>query len=295
MFDRCAARLALFWLAFAGLASGTPSQAESVEEFYRGKTVTIVVASGPGGTFPLYAHALAQHMGRHLPGNPNMVVQHMPGAGGNVAANYMANAAPKDGTTISAVLSPSLTSPLLQSVRYDPTQFNWLGSIAPLRIVVVLWDAAPAKSLDDIKRTETVVGATGKSNETSMTPMLMNAMLGTRFKVVQGYQGGGDLDLAMQRGEIHGRVMSWESLNANPEVLKHALPIAQYAGSIPELAKVPRLADLVATDEDRRMVELMELSGTIGRGYYAPPGVPAERAEALRRAFVATLADARRR
>jgi tripartite-type tricarboxylate transporter receptor subunit TctC len=292
MSDRRRSRLAFLCIAFGGLAGAVPGHAETVEDFYRGKTVNIVVASGPGGTFPLYAQMLAQYMGRHLPGQPGMVVQHMPGAGGNVAANYMANAAPKDGTVISAVLSPSLTSALLQSVRYDPTKFYWLGSIAPLRIVVVVWDAAPARSLEAAKQTETIVGATGKSNETSMTPLLMNAMLGTRFKVVQGYTGGGELDLAMQRGETHGRVMSWESLNANPEVLKHAVPIAQYAGSIPELPRVPRLVDLVTTDDDRRMVELMELAGTIGRGYYAPPGVPAERAAALRHAFVATLSDA---
>jgi tripartite-type tricarboxylate transporter receptor subunit TctC len=279
---------------FASTATGV-AQAQSVADFYRGKTVHVLIGVSPGGEYDLQARLVARHIGKHIPGNPTVVAQNMTGAGGLNMANYLAAVAPKDGTYI-GMLSNTLASLQAvggQGVKFDTTKFRWLGTIAPVVETMAVWHTAEVKSVDDVRKREIVAGSTGKGSTTHVYPTMMNEFLGTKFKVVLGYQGGNLVNLAMERGEVQARNNTWSSWKATrPAWLKEKkiVIIAQAGPRAPDL-DAPSVEELARTPDDRKAIELI-MSGTrLGRPMATTPDVPADRLAALREAFRATVAD----
>jgi tripartite-type tricarboxylate transporter receptor subunit TctC len=269
----------------------------AVESFYHGRPITVIVAAGAGGPFGLRSHILAQFLGRHMPGNPNVIEQFMPGAGGRKAANYLYNAAPKDGGTIGIVFYNTALSYRLepQGAAFDPLKFNWLGSSDPIYPVAFVWHTAPATTIEAMKKTQVVFGASGLTSPTGIFPLLMNALLGTRIKVVKGYQGVADYMKAAESGEIHGAMSGWDTLESSyADMLrkKQVLPLVQFSlKSHSDIAEVPLLVDLVRDPEAKKIARFMTASSRIGQTAVAPPGVPPERVKALIDGLAATYRD----
>ncbi|MGE3934154.1 MAG: hypothetical protein AB7F67_12910 [Rhodospirillaceae bacterium] len=195
-------------------AFAVPAQGQTPAEFFAGKTITLVVGYTAGGSYDFYARFLAEFLPRHLPGKPTIIVQNRPGAGSRNAANHVYAAAAKDGTVIGLTNNMLPLFQYLQptGVRYDMTQVNWMGNMVVLNSVVALWHTAPAKTLDEARQAETVLGSTGRGGETYIVPAMMNAVLGTKFKIVTGYPGINESTLAIERGELHGRSGSWANI-----------------------------------------------------------------------------------
>lgn len=286
---------------FCGVAfavSAFASEAASAAGF-EGKTVTLTIGHSAGGSYDLYARLFAQHVSRHLSGNPTVIVNHRTGAGTMNAANYLYAAAPKDGLTLGLTgnLLPFAQAVGMPGVRYDIRGFQWLGNIARLVSVLVVWHTAPTTTLDGIYKTEIVAGALARSTESYMVPAIMNAVLGTKFKIVQGYPGITQLDVAMERGETHVAVGAYRSYAARkPEWLrqKTVLPMVQIGlGRDPDLTEVPLLTELARTPDDRQLIELVSSGSEFARAPYLPPGVPAAMVATWRAAFDATMTDAR--
>lgn len=268
--------------------------AEGAEDFFRGKTITIYVAVGPGA-YDLYARVLAQHMAQHIPGQPTLIVNNMPGAGGILAANYIANIAPKNGTALLVPLKPVAMTQLLEpdNVKYDAAQFNWIGSMVDAPGVVTVWHTAPATTLADARRTELALGSSGAGAETLIFPAVINSVLGTKFKVISGFKGMGDIYLAVERGEIHGVSTVYGSIaGLKPEWLasKKVRFIVQITMQrYKDLPDTPSVVELATNPQDRATLEFLTLSNSLGRAITAPPGVPTDRVAALRKAFDATV------
>ena len=281
---------------FAGaLAIGLAGPAAAnVADFYKGRTVTVVVPAGLGASLGLYGRLLTEHWGNHIPGNPTVIIQSRPGGGGTKGAAYVYNAAPKDGTTVAEVLAPSVLAPILRNVKFDATKFQWIGSITQRPSVVSVFHTAPATTLDGVKKTEIVMGSTGFGSETYLMPKLMNHLLGTKFKIVKGYKGGASINKAMAQGEVHGRMNYWTGWTTikndwlKTGKLKHLI---QYGPPIAELPGVPSIGDLVKSEDGRKMVKFIEVCELIGMGFWVAPEVPKDRAAALRSSFMATMND----
>jgi tripartite-type tricarboxylate transporter receptor subunit TctC len=283
-------------IAAALVVTGTPvcAHADAVSDFYKGRTVTVVIPAGLGGSIGLYGKMLADHIGRHIPGRPTVVVQSMPGGGGVRAAQWAYNAGPKDGTAIAQLLSPSILAPALRGAKFDPTRVRWLGSIAPRGSVIMVWHTTPVKTLDDAKKTQVVLASGGRSDATYIVPVLLNQMIGTRFKVVTGYKGGGTMNKAVESGEVNGRYSFWTGyVTGKPQWIKEKKirVLAQFGLAIRELAGVPRGRDVVTKAEHRKMLDLMSLSERVGLAFWVNPAVPQDRVSALRAAFKATMTD----
>ena len=271
--------------------------ADSVGKFYKNKTLTIIVGSGAGGGFGLNGRLIGNRLGKHIPGKPTVIAQFMRGGGGTKAANYVYNISPKDGSVISMPISSIVENQLLRpkGVRFDGAKFNWLGSITSLGSVLSVWHTAPVKSLDHAKKTEIIIGATNPNSSWYRMVKLMNPLLGTKFKIITGFKGSKGVDMAMERGEVHGRALIWAStksrrghwLKANK--LVHLAQVGPYA--LPDLPDLPRLINLVKTEKQKTMVRFLHLTAIIGRALHTPPGVPQNRVTALRRAFDATVKD----
>lgn len=293
MLRRVSAMLAIL-PAVAAIGLATPASADAVADFYSGKTVTVMVPSGLGATLGLYGRLVTEHLGAHIPGKPNVIIQSRPGGGGTKGASYAFNAAPKDGTFIAEVLAPSVLIPLLRDVKFDASKFKWLGSLTPRPAVVSVWHSAPKTTLDGAKQQEIVMGSTGLGSETYIVPTIMNEVLGTKFKIVKGYKGGGALNKALEAGEIHGRMQYWSGWTAGKPMWlkeKKLVHLVRYGGDIPELKDVPSLVDLVKSDEAKAMVRFVETAPKIGMGFWVHPDVPADRVAALRKAFMAMMND----
>jgi len=284
-------------LAAAGIVLAGSAAADEVADFYSGKTVSIDVAA-EGGSYAVHSQIVAQYLGRFIPGKPSVIAQYMPGAGGARAANYVYNAAPKDGTVIGLLLKYIALEQATgrAGVKYDVRKFNYLISTAPINSVVAIWHKSPATTVEGAKKAQLIMGSTGKSSETYITPTLMNTFLGTKFRVVTGYKSPTAVHLAMEQGEAHGVAAAWESITADrPQWVasKEALFLAQsglYRDT--ELPQVPRLIDLTNDPAARAIFEFVGANSTIGRLYVAPPGVPAARVAALQQAFEAMTKDA---
>jgi tripartite-type tricarboxylate transporter receptor subunit TctC len=251
-----------------------------------------------GGGYDAYARLVARHMGEQIPGKPTIVPRNMTGAGSRVAANYLFNVAAKDGTALGiADQSIPLEQALGDSgIKFDSRAFNWIGNVVADNNVVATWHASPIKSLDDAKRIESNIGATG-FNTSAQYPAVMNQMIGTKFKVIFGYPGGNEINLAMERGEVAGRGSNaWASYKATrPEwVRDDKLHILAQVGltRAPDLPNVPLLMDLASNDQDRAAMRLLSAPTAVGRPFFAPPGTPADRVATLRAAFDATMKDA---
>ncbi len=279
------------------LAALVPASAQSVADFYRGKTITYNLAVPDGASWGLYARTFIEHLRKHVPGNPNIILQVMPGGGGVAAGNHIFNVAVKDGTVIGTPLSTAMVFAATDpgQVQYDPRKYSWIGSMAVVQDVITVWHTAPAKTLDDAKRIELIMGATGKGSNSFQDVALANNLLGTKFKPVRGYKGGAEINIAIERGEVHGRSTTWESWpGSHPNWLreKKLIHLVQLGPrKLPEIGdEVPLFRDLVS-GEQQQIVDFIGVSLAMGRAVYAPPGIPKDRLEALRLAFLATMKD----
>jgi tripartite-type tricarboxylate transporter receptor subunit TctC len=271
-----------------------PSGAQDIID----RPVIIYVAGTAGGGIDLYARLVSRHIGRHIPGKPTVTVQVMPGAGGIRAANFLAEQAPRDGTAIATFAGGPILEPLIgaRNPGYDMSQFTWVGAITKDIGICLSWGTTPFKTLDDVKKQQMIVAGTGAGSETDTWPVVLNDVLGTKFKLVTGYLGTQETVLAIERGEAHGRCMfSHSALKiAKPDWLRekkiNLLVLAALEKSA-EFPGVPAVLDLVAKPEDRQLLELMVGPTAMARPFAAPPGLPASRAALIRRAFDATMQD----
>jgi len=287
-------------LALATVALSLPSagQAQSVADFYKGKTVEMLIGYSGGGGYDVYARLLARHIGRHIPGNPNVVPRNMPGAGSLVLANWLYNVAPKDGTAFGTVGRGTPFDPLLgiDAAKFDSTRFTWIGSMNNEVSVCVSWHTSGVTKFEELLQKELVVGGTGPSADTDQFPRITNAVLGTKFKIVSGYPGGNDIGLAMERGEVQGRCgWSWSSVVAvrmdwfKKKTIHVLMQLALEKHD--DLPDVPLVVDLAKNDDDRQMLRLIFARQALGRPFLAPPDLPQDRAAALRTAFMNTMKD----
>jgi tripartite-type tricarboxylate transporter receptor subunit TctC len=275
------------------------ASAQTVEAFYRSRSITMLIGSGAGGGYDTYARIFARHMAKHIPGNPTIIAKNMPAAAGLAAAGTLYTTADKDGATIAAFTNGSAMDPLLgnASARYDAQKFNWLGSIGKLQNVCATWHLSPVKTIEAARAREVIVAAAGATSNTAIVPKALNALIGTKFKVIAGYDTGAGLTLAVERGEAEGICgLSWSTMKASrPHWIKdRLLNIIVQMGleKLAELPDVPSALELVGDPQSRQVLELILIRQEAGRPFAAPPGVPAERIAALRRAFEATLGDA---
>ena len=280
------------------LALPSTARAESAADFYKGKTVEMYIGYSSGGGYDIYARLLARFMGHYIPGSPTIVVKNMPGAGSLVLANWLYNVGPKDGTVFGIIGRGTAFDPMLGSTKakFDGTKFTWVGSMNDEVSVCVAWHTTGIKTLDDAKKKELTVGGTGAAADTDQFPKVLNGVLGTRFKVVTGYPGGNDVNLAMERGEVGGRCgWSWSSVVATHMSWikeKKAYNLVQLAlAKHPDLPDVPLVMDLAKSKEQTQMLKLVFARQPMGRPFLAPPGIPADRVAAMRKAFMDTLKD----
>ncbi|MEA2984032.1 MAG: hypothetical protein QOD94_286 [Alphaproteobacteria bacterium] len=284
--------------ALAVAATLNMAAGESVAEFYAGKTVTIVVGSDVGGGYDANARLLSRHIGKFIPGNPTVIVQNRPGGGSIIAANYIYNVAPKDGTTIGMVQRgiPLFKLTNQPGVQYDPEKYTWIGNMASEVGVTVVSDQSPAKKTEDLFTQEIVVGGSGAGAENETGPRLLNAVLGTKFKLVSGYKSQTEVTLAMERGELAGvGSMSWPNVKNNKaqELRQGKIRVLMQNGMKrdKDLPNVPLSLEFAKNDADRQALEFYFTQNTIARPIIAPPGVPTDRAAALRAALLAMAKD----
>ena len=262
------------------------------------RPINLYVAGTAGGGIDLYARVLARHMGRHIPGKPTINVQVMPGAGGIRAANFLAQQAPKDGTAITTFAGGPILEPLIGSRKYehDSSQFTWIGAISKDVGLCVAWGASPFKTIKDAQRDQMVVAGTGAGSDTDTWPVILNELIGTKFKLVTGYLGTQETVIAIERGEAHGRcTFSYSAIKtAKPDWLRDKkinilLQLAfEKHTSFPDL---PLIYDLVSKPEDRQLLDMMIGTSAMARPFAGPPGLPPKVATMLRRAFDATMKD----
>lgn len=285
----------------AVLAACGGAYANDVADFYRGKTITVYIGYGPGGGYDLYARTLARHIVKHIPGNPQTLPSNMPGASSMTLANFLAKVAPKDGTAFGAVNSALLFDPLFAGKRskaqFTGPDMTMIGNLTSSASVLVAWHASGVKTLDDIREKGLTIAATSPSGDTYLLPLAVKNTLGLdKLKLVIGYPGTREAALALERGEVSGRVWDMEGIKAaRPDWLRDNKInlIAQLAPKkMPEVpAQVPLVRDVVPNEEDRRVLDVIFLSTVLARPYIAPPGMPQDRTKALRSAFMATVED----
>ena len=286
-------------LLLLGALTGHGAHAQDAADgFFKGKIIRLVVPTPPGGLFDGYSRLLAQHMPRHIAGSPTIVLQNMAGAAGLVAANYMANVAPRDGTVIAAAYSATMTAPLLSAdgAKFGVKTLSWIGSISKDPFVAYVWNTARAKTLDELHRQEILVGGTAIGSAPIDYAILAKDLFGLKLNIIPGYAGTAEVNLAMQRGEIEGSFgIGWNSLKVGQAewlAKRQILLVTQFGLTRhPELPDVPAFAELARNDSDRQALDLYLPRQEYSRPYYAPPGIPEARLTLLRRAFDAGLRD----
>jgi tripartite-type tricarboxylate transporter receptor subunit TctC len=288
----------LFPLVTAFLAFAVPARADSVADFYRGKRINLVIGYGTGGGYDSYARLLARFLGEHIPGNPGIIAQNMPGAGSRGAANWLYRIAPKDGTVIATLGQGTATDQALgqPGIQFDARRFNWIGNMVVVNNILFVSAATGVKTIDDAKKKVLSIGATGAASPSVLYPQVSNNILGTKFKIVSGYPGGGDINLAVERGEVDGRGSdSWASIKAsNPAWLTDKkVNILFQVGPRrePDLPDAPLWSELARGDEQRQILDVLSGDVAVGRPILTAPDVPAERVAALRQAFDETMTD----
>jgi tripartite-type tricarboxylate transporter receptor subunit TctC len=285
-------------LAAAVMMPVAAARAESVGDFYKGKTVTLIMSVGEGDGMDKAARVIARHWSRHIPGNPGFVVKNMPGAGSLRATNFLFTQAPKDGTTLAGIIPAFVRQQLLggTGVDYDAAKFNWLGSSNASNPTVFVWHTTRVTRLEQAMSRELLLGATGAGSNSAHYPTVLNNVLGTRFKIIMGYRASPAINLAVEQGEVHGRA----GQTFNTLVLNHSgwlkekkINILVQIGPRKErgFEQVPMLGDFARDQAQRDVLRVFSDEIALGRPYLAPPGVPAERVAALRKAFAATMRD----
>jgi tripartite-type tricarboxylate transporter receptor subunit TctC len=268
-----------------------------VESFYRGKTITIVIGYTVGGGYDVFARLLAQHLGRHVPGNPSVVPQNMPGAGSRKAGLYLYNVAPKDGTVIGTIGRNEPVAPLIeQDVKFDGRRFAWIGSIANDNSICMSWHTSKVRTWQQLQTTELTVGGLATGDNTVTVPVMLRNMFGAKLKVVKGYPGTNDMFLALERGEVEGACgVSWRPIMTQRRdwiTGKKVTPLVEVAlEKDPTLGDTPLITDFVRSDDDRKTLSLLIASQAMARPFLGPPGIPEERKQALRQAFDRTMQD----
>src|SRR5262245_1980817 len=298
MIAHCLRGLAVLcaWLA------AEPARADAVADFYQGKTVTITVGFGPGGGYDAYAQLLAQHMRRHIPGEPTMIVKHMPGAGSLALMNYLWSVAPADGTAFGIPASSAAFAPLIGSpqektaAKFEAAKFTWLGSLEKFTPIGIAWHTTGLKTIDDVKRRPLRFGSSGAASGGELYAQILNDMLGTKLVSIRGARGSNAIALAIERGELDGFVgWCWTCMKADkPQYLNEKLVnvFVQFGRDTDATAHgVPSALDLVINPQDRQVMALILANLALSRPFVAPPGLPTEHIAALRRAFLATAAD----
>ena len=291
-------RRASLLLGAGGILCAARAFAQAGSDFYRGKTVTLVISSSAGGGYDVMGRTIAKYLGKHIPGNPRVVVTNMPGAGGIVAMNYFYRNAPKDGTFLAAMQNNTPFEPLLgtKEAQYDATKFNWLGSPSVEVGLIAVWHTAPVNNVADLQKREITVGSSGANSTPSFYARLINETLHTKMKIVVGYPGQNEVYLAMERGEVDGfPSLFYNTLNAtkpNWRTEKKLKLILQY-GLEKETAipNVPSALDLASNPEDRLLLQAGLAEVTLGRPYLMPPNVPADRVAIMRKALADTFSD----
>ena len=279
------------------LAAGSPAAAEDVAAFYAGKSVRLVVGVDVGSGYDVNARLLARHMSAHIPGKPSFIVQNQPGAGSATMTSQLYAAGPFDGTVIGAAFAGMPTLPLLQpgGARFDPTKLIWLGNTNRETHVTYVWHSAPVQSLAEARSRELIIGAQAPGSSQVDFPLVADALLGFKFKVVAGYQSTGKINLGLESGEVQGTIAAWTTLKTlSSDWLKDGRikVIAQWAlRPNPELPGVPNVLDTASTESERAALRLVLARLDIGRPFFLPPNVPADRVAALRQAFDATMKD----
>jgi tripartite-type tricarboxylate transporter receptor subunit TctC len=294
--------MSVFWrtglvaLAVAATATG-PAAAETPAEFYKGKTVDLVIGYPPGGSNDTWGRLLGRHIGKHIPGKPLVVPKNQPGAGSFLAANTIFHVSPKDGTVI-GIAAP--TTPLDErlgtpGVRFKTAEFNWIGRVDSLVNMVFMWKTSPVKTFADALTTPSTLSATGVGSTVYVYPNVINHVLGTKFKLVLGYKGSAAAMLAVERGEAEGHSTSWVALKVgHPDWIrdKSVSILVQFAlKRHPEMPDVPTAVELAKNDEQRAVLSAVVNAAEVGSAFFTTPGVPADRLDALRRAFDATMKD----
>ncbi len=273
-----------------------PACGQTPAEYYRGKSIHVLIGVGVGGLYDLSARFTARHIGKHIPGNPMLIPQNMTGAGGMTMVSYLADVAPRDGTHIGMIANnfPAMQAAGSDAIRTDLGKFQWIGSISPLAGVMSVWRTAGVATIADAQRIELVAGASARGADTNSMTVMLNEFLGTKFKIVMGYKGGNEINLAMERGEVQARYNFWSSWKTTrPEWLKNGdVKMLAYMGPKPaDLQDVPAVTDLVKSDDDRAAVNLI-ISGTrLGTPLAFAGGVAADRVAAVRTAFLAMAKD----
>lgn len=277
--------------------SAFPFAASRADDFYRGKQITILVGFSAGGTYDATARLFARHLGRHLAGNPTVIVQNMPGAGSMVATMNLFHTAPKDGTTLGVIGGGTVIEPLLGNpqAKYDARQFAWIGGRSRDDFLCVVWHTVPVNSIADATTRQVVVGATGPGSRTQTYPQALNDLAGTKFKIVSGYPGGNEITLALQKGEVEG-YCGWAvgSIRQRaPQWLTDGTlkVLVQFTAGKPDLPNAPVATDLAKTKEGREAIQILSADSVLAWPLMAPPGLPADRVRELRTAFNAMMAD----
>jgi tripartite-type tricarboxylate transporter receptor subunit TctC len=285
-------------LAVVAIAGDGGGAIAADADFYKGKQITLLVSTDVATTYDLYARLMADFWARHIPGNPKIVVQNMPGAGGLKVTNHIFNGAPRDGLTVASAHGHIPTDPLLapDGVQYDVTKINWLGNISSETFTGFVWHTSPIKTLEDTKTVPSVMGAGDVASASAVYAAIANDFFGTKFKIVPGYKGAPEVKLAMERGEVDGTFgTGWSSIKTgNPEWLRDKLirVIAQFGMTRhPELPDVPLFIDWATTPDTRAALELQFAQQVATKPYFTPPEVPPERLAALRQGFDATMKD----
>jgi tripartite-type tricarboxylate transporter receptor subunit TctC len=288
-----------FGIAAAALAAivGGEAVAQTPEEFYKGKSIDFVIGYPPGGSNDTFGRLVARHIGKYIPGHPNVIPKNTPGAGSFLAVNQIFNVAPKDGTVI-GIGAPTI--PLdeklgTQGVRFKTAELNWIGRVDSLINMVFTWKTSPVKTFADALKIEATLSGTGVGSTVSIYPTVMNNVLGTKFKLVMGYKGSNEAMLAVERGEVEGHSTSWTALKvAHPDWIrdKNVTVFVQFAlNRHPELPDVPTAVDLARNDEERAILRAIMNATEVGTAFFTTPGAPPDRVTALRRAFDAAMKD----
>jgi tripartite-type tricarboxylate transporter receptor subunit TctC len=289
-------RTALAWIGCLIASILMTAQASAGgDDFYKNKTITFTVGSSAGGGYDTYSRLIASHIGRHIPGNPTVIVQNMPGAGSIRAANFLYNAAPKDGTAIGMIDQAIYLNQILgtHGLKVDALQFNWIGRILDNSAVLFDSQRSPVKQVQDAMENKLIVATSGTASHLNWT--VLKAVVGVKFQLMTGYRGTNDALLAMLRGEVDALSMPWSILKIQGAEMmaKKEINLLLQTGAEKnaDIPNVPRMIDLAHNDEDRALLALFSTPSTVGRSVLAPPGLPPERVKVLRAAFSATIHD----